>query len=172
MKTQKFLKEWNVIVEALGSGKQSILIRPYKTSLKKFFLYPTLSYANNTSYLDSFQEKHISFAKKHSSRSNNKNKINIKYFATVDSVLERSFNNLRLPEKYYIWNRSHIKSYLNGRTPFIWLLRVYKLKQPLTITQIQGPLIFGNLHKEYSYATAEPVLNDDKFFKLSQEIKK
>ncbi|MGZ7136043.1 MAG: DUF1802 family protein [Methanobacterium sp.] len=41
MKTiNKCLKEWNAIIEALGQGKQSILIRYYKTYIKEFLLYP------------------------------------------------------------------------------------------------------------------------------------
>ena len=46
MKTTKCLNEWNATIEALGNGKQSVLIRKYGTSLKGFLLYPTVSYAN------------------------------------------------------------------------------------------------------------------------------
>ena len=53
----KCLNEWNATVEALGQGKQSILIRKYNTSLKEFLLYPTVSYANKDNYLESFSDK-------------------------------------------------------------------------------------------------------------------
>lgn len=33
-KINKCLKEWNATVEALGQGKQIVLIRTYKTNLK------------------------------------------------------------------------------------------------------------------------------------------
>ena len=37
----KCLNEWNATLEALGQGKQTILIRKYNTSVEKFLLYPT-----------------------------------------------------------------------------------------------------------------------------------
>ena len=56
-KITKCLNEWNAIIEALGHAKQSILIRKYPTNLKEFLLYPTVSYANNDNYLESFSDK-------------------------------------------------------------------------------------------------------------------
>ena len=53
--TQKCLKEWNATIEALGQGKQTILIRNYKTNVTEFLLYPTVSYALKDDYLESFQ---------------------------------------------------------------------------------------------------------------------
>ena len=41
----KCLNEWNATIEALGQGKQTILIRKYNTTLNEFLLYPTVSYA-------------------------------------------------------------------------------------------------------------------------------
>jgi len=55
--TQKCLKEWNATIEALGQGKQTILIRNYKTNVTEFLLYPTVSYALKDDYLESFQRK-------------------------------------------------------------------------------------------------------------------
>ena len=51
----KCLNDWNATVEALGQGKQTILIRNTGTTLKEFLLYPTVSYANKDDYLDSFK---------------------------------------------------------------------------------------------------------------------
>ena len=53
----KCINEWNATIEALGQGKQTILIRKYGTTLKKFLLYPTISYANKDDILDLFQDK-------------------------------------------------------------------------------------------------------------------
>ena len=52
----KCLNEWNATIEALGQGKQTILIRKYNTTLNEFLLYPTVSYAKKDDFLDSFQE--------------------------------------------------------------------------------------------------------------------
>jgi len=40
--THKCLKEWNATIEALGQGKQTILIRSCKTNFTEFLLYPTV----------------------------------------------------------------------------------------------------------------------------------
>ena len=53
----KCINEWNATIEALGQGKQTILIRKYNTTLKEFLLYPTVSYANKDNVLDSFPYK-------------------------------------------------------------------------------------------------------------------
>lgn len=58
----KCLKEWNAIIEALGQGKQTILIRNYKTNVKKFLLYPTVNYALKDDYLKSLQDKHKKYS--------------------------------------------------------------------------------------------------------------
>ena len=55
----KCLNEWNATIEALGQGKQTILIRRYGTTLKEFLLYPTVSYANKEDILDSFQDQNF-----------------------------------------------------------------------------------------------------------------
>ena len=59
----KCLNEWNATLEALGQGKQTILIRKYGTTLDKFLLFPTVSYAHKNNYLDSFEKKYQTFAK-------------------------------------------------------------------------------------------------------------
>ena len=45
------------LLEALGQGKQTILIRKYGTTIDKFLLFPTVSYAFKDNYLDSFEKK-------------------------------------------------------------------------------------------------------------------
>ena len=57
MEITKCINEWNATIEALGQGKQTILIRKYATTLNEFLLYPTVSYANKENILDSFQDK-------------------------------------------------------------------------------------------------------------------
>jgi len=44
------IKEWNAIVEALGQGKQSIIIRNYNPAHEDFLLYPTWSYSRRDGY--------------------------------------------------------------------------------------------------------------------------
>ena len=82
----KCLNEWNATIEALGQGKQTILIRKYGTTLKEFLLYPTVSYALKDNVLDSFQEQDFV---KSNLLPNGDNPYEIKYYATVEDVIEK-----------------------------------------------------------------------------------
>ena len=122
IKINKCLKEWNATLEALGQGKQSILIRNYKTNVFEFLLYPTVSYAMKDKYLDSFQPKHQSFVEKNSQPSKKDNKVLIKYFAFLEKIVEKPIS--RIPsDQYYIWTGDHVKNYIKGKTAFIWILK-------------------------------------------------
>ena len=84
----KCINEWNATIEALGQGKQTILIRKYGTTLNEFLLYPTVSYANKDDVLDSFQDK--SFVKDNLLPASEDKKYEVKYYATVEEVIEKS----------------------------------------------------------------------------------
>ena len=87
--TNKCLKEWNATVEALGQGKQSILIRNYKTNLNEFLLYPTVSYAMKDDYLDSFQKNYHDFVENNVLPLKKDDEVLIKYYATLKKITEK-----------------------------------------------------------------------------------
>lgn len=169
IKTAQFLKEWNATIEALGQGKQTILVRGQRTSVDKFFFYPTFNYSNRPRFLNSFQRKHESFVMENSFNPS-KDRIIIKYFAKVEDIIERPYNGFKLPEKFFIWNRDHIKNYLKSRNPKIWILRVYELNEPFISDPVLGPLTFGKFSKEYSYEDVKPVLSDKEFNDIIEKI--
>ena len=84
----KCLNEWNATIEALGQGKQTILIRKYNTTLNEFLLYPTISYAKKDNFLDSFQEDEKSFAKKNALPKQEEDKILLKRFAEPEEIAD------------------------------------------------------------------------------------
>ena len=84
----KCLNEWNATIEALGQGKQTILIRKQGTTLKEFLLYPTISYANKDDVLDSFQDDYKSFVKDNLLPKGENRTYEIKYYATVEEVID------------------------------------------------------------------------------------
>ena len=86
---RKCLNEWNATIEALGQGKQTILIRKYGTTVNEFILYPTVSYAKKDDILDSFQNQ--DFVKENLLPNGEKGKYEIKYYATVEEVIEKPF---------------------------------------------------------------------------------
>lgn len=163
------MKEWNATIEALGQGKQTVLVRGHRTSIDKFFLYPTFVYSNKPRFLNGFQGKYKSFVIENSFNPQ-KDRVVIKYFATVEDIIERPYNNFRLSENFYIWKRDHIKNYLKGRNPKIWILRVYELIDPFVTDPVHGPITFGKFSKEYSYENAKPVLSDEEFNSIVEKI--
>lgn len=165
----KCLNEWNVTIEALGQGKQSILIRKYNTTLKEFLLYPTVSYANKDNVLDSFQEKYLDFVKENLLPSKENNKFEVKYYAKVVDVIEKPSTRIGTFNKYHIWTRNHVKSYLGRKNAQIWVLRVYKLKEPMFLTRTRG-MLYANVDKEVDVNNLEPVLSDDGFNNIYDEL--
>lgn len=167
--THKCLKEWNATIEALGQGKQTILIRNYKTNVTEFLLYPTVSYTSKDDYLKSFQGKHQKFIAKNSLPEKKGDKVLIKYFATLEKIIENPVFRIT-SDKNFIWTRDHVKNYMTGKTAFIWVLRVYNLKEPYWAETTLGAVKYANLKEEVSLDGMEPVLTDSDFSKIIDGI--
>lgn len=168
--TNKCLKEWNATIEALGQGKQTILIRHYGTTLESFLLYPTVSYANKDNYLEGFQLKYQSFVKENSLPDKNGDKTAIKYFATVEKIIEKSSSRIGALKSDYIWTNEHVKNYLKGKKAKIWVLRVYELKVPYYAEPTPGAIKYANLKEQVSLKGIKPVLSDSEFSKALKKI--
>lgn len=169
--THKCLKEWNSTIEALGQGKQTILIRTYGTTSESFLLYPTVSYALKNNFLESFQPKYQSFVEKHALPNKENDKVAIKYFAIVEKIVEKSPNAIGRIQNNYIWTNKHVHNYLNGEKAKVWILRIYTLKQPYMAEPTPGAIIYANLKSDVNLEGMKPVLSDSEFSKIVKEIK-
>lgn len=169
MNITKCLNEWNATVEALGQGKQTILIRNYGTNVPEFLLYPTVSYTNKDNFLDSFKEDFKGFAEENSLPKAEGNNKKVKYFAKVEEIIEKSSQGIGTLKPYHIWTNEHVKSYLNKSKAYIWILRVYKLETPV-MSRTNGGVKYANLLKPVSLEGSKPVLNDSEFSKTVAEI--
>lgn len=168
-KIKKCLNEWNATVEALGQAKQSILIRKYRTSLQEFILYPTISYALKDDYLGSFKKEYQSFVEENALPVTDNNRMEIKYYAKLEAIIEKPLTRIGGLSKYHIWTNDHVKSYLQTNKGFVWILRVYKLKEPVMAERTRG-LRYANLLEEVSLKGIKPVLSDSEFDAIVQEI--
>ena len=169
-KIRKCLNEWNATVEALGQGKQTILIRNYGTNVPEFLLYPTVSYANKDNFLDSFKEDLKRFAEENNlPKTEGKNK-EVKYFAKVEEIVEKSSQRIGTLKPYHIWTNEHVKSYLKKNKTYVWILRVYELESPV-LSQTNGGIKYANFKEEVSLEGIKPVINDKDFNKLLKDIK-
>ena len=168
-KTNKSLKEWNAVVEALGHGLQTILIRKYPTYLEGFFLYPTISYSLKDDFMLHFKDKFRGFVEENASPIKEDDKTQIKYFAKVEKFVEMSPRQISRLDKYHIWDKNHVNNYLDNKKGYVWLLRIYKLKEPY-LAKFNRSILFVNLQKELTLDGTVPVLDNKSFHKLSNEI--
>ena len=143
----KCVNEWNATIEALGQGKQTIFIRKINTTQKEFLLYPTISYANNEDILDSFQDEYKDFVKDNLLPNGENRTYEVKYFAKVEEVVEKSSSRIGALNKFHIWTREHVKSYLGRNTAKIWILRVYKLDTPQKLKRSNG-MVYANVENQ------------------------
>jgi len=164
----KCLNEWNATIEALGQGKQTILIRKYDTTLKEFLLYPTISYANKDNVLDSFQEDYKSFVKDNLLPTEENRTYEVKYYATVEEVIGKSSTRIGAFNKFHIWTRDHVKDYLGRKEAKIWILRVYKLDEPQMLKRSNG-MLYANVEKPIKLE-GKPVISNFEFDNLKEEI--
>lgn len=166
----KCLNEWNATIEALGHGKQTILIRKYDTTQKEFLLYPTVSYANKDDVFDSFQEDYKDFVKDNLLPNGENRTYEVKYFAKVDEVIEKPSTRIGAFNKFHIWTRDHVKNYLGRKPAKIWILRIYKLDKPQKLQRSNG-MLYANVDKPVKLE-GKPVLSDNEFKKLKEDILK
>lgn len=121
-----------------------------------------MSYALKDDYLDSFQGEYQDFVQSNSLPDKNGDKILIKYFASLEKIVEKPVS--RIPsDKHYIWTRDHVKNYMTGKAAYIWILRVYKLKEPYWADPTPGAIRYANLKEEVSLEGMEPVLIHEDF---------
>jgi len=164
----KCLNEWNATIEALGQGKQTILIRKYDTTLKEFLLYPTISYANKDDILDSFQDDCKSFVKDNLLPAGENRTYEVKYYATVEEIIDKPSSRIGAFNKFHIWTREHVKNYLGRKKAKIWILRVYELDKPQMLKRSNG-MLYANVNKPVKLE-GKPVISDVEFDKLKKEI--
>ena len=165
----KCLNDWNATIEALGQGKQTILIRKTNTSLKEFLLYPTVSYTNNDNYLDSFKESEKDFVKEYSLPKSDDKAYEVKYYATVEDVFETPVSRIGKFNDFHIWTKKHVSGYFNTRKANVWLLRVYKLSESVYCTRSRG-MVFANVNEKIDLDYKYPVIEDEEFEDLKEKI--
>lgn len=170
METTKCLNEWNAVIEALGQGEQSILIRRYSTTLNEFLLYPTITYATKEEYPSYFKDEYVDFVKDNIlPNKNDEKKYEVKYLAKVEEVKTVSSRMVSRYNDYHIWNKKHINSYFQNKKANIWLLRIYELNKPEYLSRTQG-IIYANVNKKINIDNLTPIVSDDDFKDLKEEI--
>lgn len=116
--------------------------------------------------IDSFQDKE--FVKDNLLPSGEDRTYEVKYYATVEEVIEKPSTRIGAFNKFHIWTRNHVKNYLGRKEAKIWILRVYKLDEPQLLKR-SNAMLYANVDKPVKLE-GKPVLSDDEFDKLKEEI--
>lgn len=166
---KKAIKEWNAVAEALGKGKQSILIRKYATTNLEFLLYPTFTYTIKDDYLEMFKNKDQPFVEENALPLKRNDEVQIKYYAKVEKIMEKSAGSMGKLNNMHMWTNAHVKSYLENKKGFVWLLRVYELEEPIFAEKNMG-MVFANLKKGASLKGMKPVITDNEFKNIESNL--
>jgi hypothetical protein len=174
------LREWSAVVEALGQGQQTVMVRSYPPRYGAFFLYPTFSFYTSTkakpeSFDEKFQPQYRKMARQSAEltakRAGNL-LVDFNYYAEIDEVvaIQNGITWERL-KPYFIWSVDHIKHYATSST-FLWIVRIHQLPKTVVIGRSAGggPPTFYKHADEISTDGSTPVLSDAQYGKLKAEI--
>jgi hypothetical protein len=178
------LKEWAVIVEALGTGKQILLMRKggiheetrhFIVQGDQFFLYPTYEHQQKEWLKPQFQEE---IAATQIGWSSEDQKVQIKYFAKLyedveimdEQILQRLY-------PHHIWAHHFAAQRFKWKKKLplhLLFVRVYRLEVPFDVwirPEYLGCKSWLQLSENFPYLSAEPVVAQEQFSEKVREIK-
>ena len=179
------MKEWSPVIQALGEGKQILLVRSYEPPATQFLLYPTFTFYTNAINKPEvlrqyFQPQFCNLAEaagKHTmQRARTDYYTDIDYFAEVDQFFPINEDRLwKAIAPFYIWSPEHVLSYLHktkAKSAYLWIVRTYKLPHPLLIGRVPmgGPPATYTHHQDVSTKGSTPVLTDQNHLSIKQKL--
>ncbi len=184
MSTRAAVKEWSGVIDALGQGRQTVLVRKTLPPSDTFFLYPTFTYCNvyesnpqsfNEKLKVEFQESALRSGQQTRVRAQSACLVDFGYFAKIEKVIEvTDWSVLAALSPFYIWTEKHVLEYANQakNSCYVWIIRVYKLNKPIEIGRISqgGPPSVYHHHEPLSVENAFAVLSDSVFNNTKKEI--
>lgn len=180
-------KEWAVSCKALGEGTQVMIFRKggisergkvFKMEHPHFFLYPTYEHQSPESVKPEFQPLlQQSLAEKPEL-----GEVKVSYWAQVDEALPLSdMSPVLAQQANHIYSESSVKSrweWQSSKPLWLLLLRVYKLKTPVTMEVLEdytGCKSWIDLSSMPGEAAAglpcEPVLSDEAYKAMADKVR-
>lgn len=180
------LREDNFVIEGLGQGYQTFVIRHLANSKNKNFLllpYPGSNFIkSNSDNISDIQNDYADFYKENKIPKDYDKKYEIKYFCHMENIQKlKKDTDMVLFEKYGMYTGDHLYDFcfkLDIATPpYFWLLRVYKLKKSIFLPQPTSQT-WANLKNQYDEilselnyeVEAEPVLSDEEYEEIKKNI--
>ncbi|MBA4544465.1 DUF1802 family protein [Thermoactinomyces daqus] len=182
--TRIALKEWAVTVEALGEGKQIIVMRKggiaeetrhFEVRSDRFFLYPAYEHQKEELLKPEYRAE---IAKTLQSWSPEQETATIKYFAELHEDIEvMDEEALFRLAPCHIWTNdfAHERLKWKKKLPLhLLLLRVYRLDQPARIPirpEYSGCKSWHEVPQELADCSGEPVMKEADFLAEVNKIK-
>lgn len=187
MATDRGIKEWSAVINAMGEGKQSLLIRIYEPATDELLLYPTFNfYGSNKNrpeifdnmFQESFRKKAREAGERTMERAHKDGIVDIDFFARIDQVYTIHPNQSnRVWERmapYFVWSWKHVADYAKTSrydAVWLWLCRVYRFNKPLEIGRSSALPPNSYRHfEQVNTSNARPVLSDADFERVKSEI--
>lgn len=184
MKTDRGVKEWSAVIDALGNGQQIVLIRKREPKQKDLLLFPTFNYYQKNlktpEVFDSyFQDQYRAQARRSAEAcmkyAHEDLLADVGFYAHVEEVIavsdKRAFDAMK---DSFIWTPDHVKEYAASAasgTLYVWILRVYKLPHVARASRTGGGI--PDLYKHYEevdLAGSKPVISDDEFERKKSKL--
>lgn len=170
------LKEWAVILRALGKGQQILLMRKggireetrhFAVQSDRFFLYPTYEHQKEHLLKSAYQGELAETLKGWSPEDTS---VEIRYFAElVEDIEILEEERLQRLDQLHIWTAQFATERLKWKKKLplhVFLLRIYELKEPVTIDILPdylGCKSWIELPDHLKNLDATPVLSDEAF---------
>jgi hypothetical protein len=183
LKTNRMvLKEWAVVVDALLTGEQLILLRKggihegregFRLAESQFFLYPTYEHESKDLVREEF---HSRFDRVHSNRPET-NRLLLPGYGTVEAVTPvGDLETVARLDRFHIWNRAYLEQrleYKPDRPLYLVLLRAFRLPAPPEIEVLPdyaGCVSWVPLEMDLPVTSPEPALSDAEFGSRKREL--
>ena len=176
------LKEWSVVVEALGRGDQTILLRKggireetrhFSVAHDEFFLYPT-QYHQGADMLKP-DARHLLEADYDDP---DDPIVSLSVFAeVVDAIALEDENSLSQLDAFHVWTNEYMEKRLRWkpRQPLtVLILRCHVLQQPQAapvMDEYGGCTSWVQFIEEYPIGVSTPVINDRRFNAQADRIR-
>jgi hypothetical protein len=180
---QMALKEWAVTVQALGEGRQVLLLRKggiheegknFRVSHREFLLYPTYEHQQESL----LKPEHQPRLRQLLDRSPRAEQITFSYWARVEETIQVSQQEkVDDLSPHYIWTNAYAQSRLHWKPMLplsVMLLRVHRMEQPVSVPflpEYRGCTSWVELMSQVPLGRLEPVLSDREFRRRVEEIK-
>lgn len=172
-------KEWQVIVDVLGAGAQTLLLRKggihegrggFRVSADRFWLFPTRFHAQ--------REKTKPAAHVHFNEASTDEAVTLSLFAElVESAFVTDWPTVAALAPYHLWTDATVRERFEWSKPrglHVLILRVHRLHERLTLPltpEMGGCKSWIKLPPDFDERPSTPVLNDATFAAQLAELR-